>query len=84
MELTDSNIDICAIKETWLKTDDDLTMKIVLPPNYNIHSTSRTTGRHGGGLVLVYKDNINVTHKGNYNTESMECSEYLLKMAHYL
>ena len=70
MELNDSNIDICA---TWLKIDD-LTMKMVPPPNYNIHSTPRTTGKQGGGLALVYKNHINVTHKGNFNTETMECS----------
>ena len=81
MELNNSNIDIYAITETWLKINDDLTMKIVPPPNYNIHSTPRTTGKQGGGLALVYKNHINVTHKGNYNTETMECSEYLLKTA---
>ena len=47
MDLTDSSIDICAIMETWLKTDDDLTMKMVPPPNYNIHPTPRTTGKQG-------------------------------------
>ena len=59
MELNDSNIDICAITETWLKIDDDLTMKMVPPPNYNIHSTPRTTGKQGGwiglGLQKPYK-----------------------------
>ena len=81
MELNDSNIDICAITETWLKIDDDLTLKMLPPPNYNIHSTPRTTSKKGGGWALVYKNHINVTHKGNYNTETMECSEYLLKTA---
>ena len=42
MELNDCNIDICAITETWLKIDDDLTMKMVPPPNYNIHSNMLT------------------------------------------
>ena len=84
MELNDSNVDICAITETGLKIDDDLTMKMVPPPNYNIHSTPRTTGKQGRGLALVYKNHINVTHKGNYNKETMECSEYLLKTAQLL
>ena len=59
-------------------------MKMVPPPNYNIHSRPRTTSKHGGGLALVYKNHIYVTHKGNYNTETMECSEYLLKTAQLL
>ena len=71
MELNDSNIDICAITETWLKIDDDLIMKMVPPPNYNIHSKPRRTGRQGGGSALVYKKHINVTHKGNYNVVSI-------------
>ena len=75
MELIDSDTDVCAITETWLKTDDDLTMKMVSPPSYNIHSTPRTTGEQGVGLALVYKNHISITHKGNYNTEIMECSE---------
>ena len=81
MELTNSNIDISAIMETWLKTDEDLTTKMVPPSNYNVHSMPRPPGKQGGGLALVYKSNINVTHKGNYNTETMECSKYLLRMA---
>ena len=84
MEPIDSNIDICATTETWLKKDDDLAMKMVPPPNCNIHSTSRPTGKQGGGLAFVYKNHINVTHKGIYNTETMECSEYLLKTAQLL
>ena len=35
MELIESNIDICAITETWLKIDN-LTTKMIPPPYYNI------------------------------------------------
>ena len=79
MELTNSNIDVCAITETWLKTDDVLKAKMVPPPNYNIYSMPRTTGKWGWfdhGLQKPYN-----CYKGNYNTETMECSEYPLKMA---
>ena len=38
----------------------------------------------GGGLDLVYRNVINVTYKGDDNTETMECSEYLLKTAQLL
>ena len=58
MELTEKNTDICAIMETWLKTDDDLIMKMVPPSNYNIHSMPRTTSKWGWiglGLQKPYK-----------------------------
>ena len=80
MEFIDSNIDICAIMETWLKTDDNLTMKMVPPPSYNVHTTQRTTGKQGVDQPWS-KNHINVTPKGNYKTDTMECSEHLLKTA---
>ena len=38
MELTDSNIDICAIMKIWLKTDDDLIMKMVPHPTTTLYT----------------------------------------------
>ena len=55
MELKDSNIDICAITETWLKIDDDLTMKMV-PIIYTVHQGQLASrGWIGLGLQKPYK-----------------------------
>ena len=52
------------------------------PPIISQYTKDKLASR--GGLALVYKNYINITHKGNYNTETMECSEYLLKTAQLL
>ena len=45
------------VTETWLK-HSDIHMENEVPlPNYNIISQTRSAGRIGGGLALVYKDN---------------------------
>ena len=43
--ITERNLDICAIMETWLKLeDDDLTIKHIPPDGYNIISHPRHNG----------------------------------------
>ena len=47
--ITERNLDICAITETWLKLeDDDLTIKQIPPDGYNIISYPRCNGCMGG------------------------------------
>ena len=48
-------IEICAITETWLRSDDSLT-----PLGYKIFYTSRTEGR-GGGIALVCLEDLIVS-----------------------
>ena len=59
--LHDQEIDICAITETWVKTNDQTAPKEFLPPGYNIITKPRPDGRCRGGLEIVYKSSISVT-----------------------
>ena len=59
--LHDQEVDICAITETWVKTNDQTAPKEILPPGYNIITKPRPDGRCGGGLAIVYKSLISVT-----------------------
>ena len=59
--LHDQEVDICAITETWVKTDDKTASKEILPPGYNIITTPRPDGRCRGGLAVVYKSLVSVT-----------------------
>ena len=59
--LHDQEVDICAITETWVKTDDQTAPKEILPPGYNIITKPRPDGRCGGGLAIVYKSLISIT-----------------------
>ena len=57
------------LTETWLGTDIDKTiLKELLPPGYSIHRQPRLGGKTGGGVALLYKENINVvrSHKDIY------------------
>ena len=42
--LCDSQIDICAITETWIKQDDPLQVSDIPPPGYSIISVPRPDG----------------------------------------
>ena len=59
--LHDQQIDIGAITETWVKTDDQTAPKEIQPPGYNIITKPRPDGRCGGGLAIAYKSSISVT-----------------------
>ena len=59
--LHDEQIDICAITETWVETDDQTAPKEILLPGYNIITKPRPVGRCGGGLAIAYKSSISVT-----------------------
>ena len=65
-------MDICLVMETWLKHLDTHTENEVPPPNYNIISQTRSAGRIGGGLALVYKNNpkIKITKHQQYDSQS--------------
>ena len=59
--LHDQQTDICAITETWVKTDDQTAPKEILPPDYNIITKPRLDGRCRGGLAIGYKSSISGT-----------------------
>ena len=56
--LLSNDLDICLVMETWLKHSDTHTQNEVPLPNYNIISQTRSAGRTGGRLALVYKENL--------------------------
>ena len=56
--VTSNLIDICAISETWINSDVDTnTIKEIAPQEYKIISQPCKSGKQGGGLALVYKEN---------------------------
>ena len=72
--LTENNIDICTVTETWVSdTDADklwlLTMD--LNNNYKFVPVHRTNGR-GGGIGIMYKRHLQMESKCNGQTCSFE------------
>ena len=69
--------DICAITETWLKqTDTNCRVHRDVPlEGYSIISHSRLDNRLGGGVMIVYRDNVKV--KDHTGTNLFSTMEYI-------
>ena len=62
--LLERELDMCAITETWIKSSDDKNVtKEIPPPGYFIYSYLRQSGRQGGDLSRIYKNNVKVEDK---------------------
>ena len=56
-ELSDNEVDLCAVIETWIKPDDtDSVTPQMAPMGYKVLSFPRSNGRKGGGIALVHQD----------------------------
>ena len=73
------NAALCALIETWIKEDDDITPLQLCPNGYNCISIPKKV-RSGGGLALIYWDNINLKTKKEYSFNTMECSDFSIKL----
>ena len=52
-EITEANVALCALTETWIKEEDDITLLQLWPSGYKCISIPRKV-RSGGGLALIY------------------------------
>ena len=70
-------VDVCAVTETWLKQADINSMahREVPPEGYNIISHSRPDDRTGGGVAIVYRENVKV--KDHTETNLFSTMEYM-------
>ena len=57
--ITERSIDLCAITETWLKPDNQVSLADITPSGYKALSKPRLEGR-GGGIALIYKKYITI------------------------
>ena len=53
--LIENNFTLCALTETWIRLDDDVTWVQLCPPGYKVISKSRKD-KTGGGIAVVYRD----------------------------
>ena len=77
--VVDNKIDILAITETWLKSDDDcyFTIRDICPQDYVFNHIPRTTGT-GGGVGLLFKKNLKIKKLQTRTFRSFELMEVLL------
>ena len=66
LDIADNNLDMCALTKTWIKEDDSITPLQLCLPGYKAISVSRRN-RVGGGLTLVFHDNLDVKHTTTYD-----------------
>ena len=59
--ISDYNLDLLALSETWLSTDTlPSVLSSITPPNFSLHHSPRTTGI-GGGLAVLYRSSLKVS-----------------------
>ena len=78
-EITKANAALCALTETWIKEEDDITLLQLCPSGYKCISIPRKV-RSGGGLALIYRDNINLKIETEYSFNTMEYNDFSIKL----
>ena len=64
--LSENNFTLCALTETWIRQDDNVTLVQLCPPGVKVISISRKD-KTGGGIAVVYKDTITVRSRATHS-----------------
>ena len=72
-------IEIHAIMEAWIKSDDSLTPADIPPPGYKIFYKSRTEGRGGGIALVCLEDLIVLEYPLTMEFKTLEMVMYKIK-----
>ena len=75
--LCSSKIDVCALTETWLSSDDEAVRAECTPIGYMLHDQIRSH-RGGGGIALLSRTELSVTLHTAGEKTSFEFSEYIV------
>ncbi|KAK2173190.1 hypothetical protein NP493_893g00003 [Ridgeia piscesae] len=57
--ITENQLDICSLTETWFKPSH-IAVKTVVPPGYTMKHIPRANAR-GGDVAIIFRDSISVT-----------------------
>ena len=71
-----SNFHIMVLCETWLTDSyqlDDVIVNELLPEGYLIERADRKSGQTGGGLAIVYRENLNFQFNRKMSFTQFEC-----------
>ena len=79
LEIGNKEIALCALTETWIKEDDDLSPLCMCHNGYKSLSIPRS-GKTGRGLALVHKESINVTSRKCRSYNMMECVNFIISL----
>jgi hypothetical protein len=76
--ISDNDIDLCMVSETWLKAEDDAKRSECQMDGYIFHDQPRNKSNFGGGTAILYKANLKVTKCAGGCMESYEYSEWVI------
>ena len=75
------DLDICVITETWLKEDDQIGKAALKPEGYEILSSPHPI-RLGGGIAVMYKEDLKVTKSPEHHFGTCECTDCKISFDH--
>ena len=64
--VTEHNIDIMIVTESWLKADEHVIIGECTPPGYIFLNIPRPSGTGWGGIAIVFKTQLNLRIRYNY------------------
>ena len=73
--INDLDLDICAITEACLKEGDEVGKAALKPKRYEILS-SPCPIRWGGGIAIIYKEDLQITKSHEYKFGTCECMDF--------
>ena len=69
--ITDQEFDVLCLTETWIKPNEFVALNEASPPGCSYIHQPRLTGR-GGGVAVIYNDNLGVTQKPSHKFNAFE------------
>ena len=73
--LIDNNFTLCALTETWIRQEDDVTSVQLCLLGFKTISIPRKY-KMGQGIAVVHKETIIVRSRATFSYPSMECSSF--------
>ncbi|MGZ1095521.1 endonuclease/exonuclease/phosphatase family protein, partial [Streptococcus thermophilus] len=60
--ITDQNLDVLCLTETWLKSEDYITLNESTPHDYRYKNEPRPKGK-GGGVATIYSNTLSISQR---------------------
>ena len=83
IKLTNNNLDVCVLTETWIKEDDNITPTRLCQKGYKCLSISRPDIT-GGGIAIVFKKDLNVTKACTTTYLTMEMATFRININNHV
>ena len=76
--VTDNDLDILAMTETWLKPEHDIARGDMTPAGYTLHEEPRPGEKRGGGVAVLCKASIKVMKAKRFKANTFESMNALI------